>query len=148
MDTQRVVDTLNELILESEHRMKRFFNAADRISETILRSELHARAQQCGQAVEELQGVVRMLGSTPCIDTLPEAREQGEKAERAEVAASDIAVLCELERSEEQAIGMYTDALQRGLPTPIKTVVEDQFQALVGNHQRVRTLRDGFTRVN
>lgn len=148
MQANEVIRTLNELIQTSEDGMKGFEQASRRATEPTLRSELYNRAHLCEKAAQELRALVRSLGGEPLRDgSLQGAAHRGWVAVKATFGDSDLAVLDEVERGEDHARLVYVKALAQDLPAPVRTLVEDQYQGVVGNHERIRDLRDSYKRV-
>jgi uncharacterized protein (TIGR02284 family) len=52
------------------------------------------------------------------------------------------AVLAECERGEDAAKAAYEAALQKSLPTNVRTLIERQYEGVKANHDRVRNLRN------
>ena len=52
----------------------------------------------------------------------------------------DAAVLAECERGEDVAKASYEKALQKELPPSIRVIVQTQYEGVLQNHDRVRTL--------
>jgi uncharacterized protein (TIGR02284 family) len=58
----------------------------------------------------------------------------------------DKAILEEVERGEDYAKTQYRKALDEALPANVKAVVERQYRGVISNHDKVRALRDQFSR--
>ena len=54
------------------------------------------------------------------------------------------AILDEVERGEDVAVRVYREALQKPLPTDVRGIVQRQFDGVLANHDRVKTLRDRY----
>ncbi len=53
------------------------------------------------------------------------------------------AVLVECERGEDYAKGRYKKALEEEeLPSDIRSLIQDQYQGVLANHDRIKALRD------
>jgi uncharacterized protein (TIGR02284 family) len=57
----------------------------------------------------------------------------------------EAAVLAECERDEDMAVMAYKDALAQDLPSDIRTLIAQQYQGAIANHDLVRGLRDSFS---
>lgn len=145
MQASDVIRTLNELIRTSEDGVKGFEQASRKATEPTLKSELYNRAHLCEKAAQDLQALVRSLGGEPLTDgSLPGAAHRGWVAVKAAFGDSEAAVLEEVERGEDHARAVYLKALAQDLPAPVRTLIEDQYQGVVGNHERIRDLLDSY----
>ncbi|MGQ0622723.1 MAG: PA2169 family four-helix-bundle protein [Panacagrimonas sp.] len=145
METPDIVNTLNELIQTSEDGMKGFAEAASKATDFPLKTELHNRSHLCAKAAQDLQAMVRSLGAEPEHGgSIEGAVHRGWIAVKAAFGNSDVAVLEEVERGEDHAQAVYRKALQTDLPQTVRTLVDEQYQGVVRNHDRVRDLRKGF----
>lgn len=147
METTDIVKTLNELIQTSQDGAKGFHEASEKASDFPLKSELRNRAHLCEKAAQDLQAMVLSLGGEPERGgTIEGAVHRGWVAVKAAFGNNDVAVLEECERGEDHAKSVYRDALKANLPAPVRTLVADQYQHVLTNHDRIRDLRDGFKR--
>lgn len=145
METTAVFKILNGLIQTSEDGVKGFAEAAQKASDNALKTELMNRSELCGKAARELQAMVRTLGGEPETGgTLEGAVHRGWVAVKAAFGNSDLAVLEEVERGEDHAKTVYRDALRSDLPMTVRRLVEEQYQHVVRNHDRIRDLRNGY----
>jgi uncharacterized protein (TIGR02284 family) len=55
---------------------------------------------------------------------------------------SEEAILNECERGEDVALKAYREALQKDLPSNVRSVLETQLQGVQRNHDQVKSLRD------
>lgn len=138
------ISVLNELIETSKDGEKGFQRAAEDITSPDLRGILLAAAQRCATAALELQTLVRGLGGEPVQHgSVAGALHRGWVDLKAAVASrDDLAVLEECERGEDYAKRTYADALNKELPATIRAVVQRQYEGVILNHDRVRSLRD------
>ena len=51
-------------------------------------------------------------------------------------------MLAECERGEDVALRSYRNALDKVLPTEVRTIVERQYQGVLRNHDQVKALRN------
>ncbi len=97
--------------------------------------------------MNELQALVASAGGTPeDSGSVSGALHRGWISVReALTGRDDKAILEECERGEDHAKAQYRKALERGdLPAEIRAVVDRQYQGVVANHDRVKSLRDRY----
>lgn len=142
---ENVIKVLNELVLESEDGQKGFQEASKIATESELKALLAEGAQECAQAVGELQEAIRLLGSAPPDrGSVPGVVHRGWTKVRSAVEDPNVAVLEEVERGEDHAKTTYAKALKTKLPPEIRAVVERQQKGVLRHHDRVKTLRDSY----
>jgi uncharacterized protein (TIGR02284 family) len=147
LNDDKVLETLNQLIQTSEDGAKGFAQAAEKAQDVALKSELGSRAQLCAKATRDLQSLVRSFGGDPQKGgTVSGTLHRRWLAFKAAVGDNDVAVLEEVERGEDHAKAVYARALEEQLPFAVKSVVEDQYQHVLRNHDRVRSLREQYRR--
>lgn len=147
MKDEDVLRTLNDLIQTSEDGAKGFSEAAEKAKDFALKSELNNRAQLCATAARDLQALVRALGGEPEQGgTISGTLHRRWVAVKAAFGDNDVAVLEEVERGEDHAKAVYARALKGDLPSAVRIVVEEQYQHVLRNHDRIRGLRDEFKR--
>ena len=56
----------------------------------------------------------------------------------------DLAILEECERGEDYAKAQYKKALEHELPAEVSALVQRQYQGVIANHDKVRSLRDSY----
>lgn len=144
MTNKEVISQLNTLIETCKDGEYGFRACAEHLESEELRSVLSRRADDCALAAKELQSEVQGLGGEP--DTggsASGALHRGWVALRDKLAGyTDLAMLQECERGEDVALARYQKALERDLPTQVRTMVERQFQGVQRNHDEIRNLRD------
>ena len=144
MDKDDVVDVLNNLIETSKDGEYGFRTSAEHAQADSLRTLLLRRADQCRQAVIELEAMVRHYGGSPDEHgSVSGALHRGWVSVRATLSGySDQAVLNECERGEDAAVARYRKALKADLPAGVRAVVERQAQGAQRNHDQIKALRD------
>ena len=144
MTNDDVVDTLNTLIETCKDGEYGFRTSAERVKSAQLRQVFTSRAEECRQGATELQSTVTRLGGKP--DTGSSAtgtlHRGWVKLKEAISGDSDLAALEECERGEDAALERYRDAIKKGLPSDVATVVQRQYEGVKRNHHQVRSLRD------
>ncbi|MDB5842010.1 MAG: aldehyde dehydrogenase [Herminiimonas sp.] len=144
MDNADVVSTLNDLIETSKDGEEGFRTCAEDISNPQLKTVFMNRAQECAKAASELQEQVRALGGTPekssSLSGTLHRRWVDIKA--AVTGKDDVSILNECERGEDVAVKSYRNALEKDLPTAIRSIVERQYNGVLRNHDQVKALRN------
>ena len=146
MTNDDVISTLNDLIQTSKDGEEGFRvcaeDAAQRDAQFKLAFEECSRG--CAAAASELQELVRALGGDPAKhgSISGSMHRQWVNIKSLIAGKDDEAVLNECERGEDAALKTYREALQKDLPANIRMVVERQYQGVLANHDRVKSLRD------
>jgi uncharacterized protein (TIGR02284 family) len=141
-DTAKV---LNELILAKRDEEKGFAEATALTEDPKLKLLFKDCARKTRDAAMDLEAEVKILGEEPeSGGTVAGAARRGWTELKAAVGNTDIAVLEELERSEERAQAAYVQALKSRLPTGVMKMLQQQFDAVAGLHDRIRELRDQY----
>jgi uncharacterized protein (TIGR02284 family) len=144
MNTPEVIEVLNDLIETCKDGEYGFRASAEQAHSSALRSNLLARASECATAADQLRAhVVQMGGKPEQSGSTAGAMHRGWVALKAKLSTyDDRAVLEECERGEDTALDSYRDALEHELPTPIRNLVERQYEGAKRNHVEVRRMRD------
>lgn len=144
MNNDDLVDTLNKLVETSKDGEYGFKLCSEHLHDTGMRQAFAHRANECGEAAAELQTLVLRFGGTPEDGgTAGGALHRGWVAIKGSLTGyTDVAILEETERGEDEALAAYREALAKPLPADIREVVERQFEGVKTNHAHVRTLRD------
>lgn len=144
MDTEDTIDTLNDLIEISKDGEYGFRASAEYMRSPETKQLLLRRADECRQAVADLQAQVLRLGGKPKDSgSVTGAAHRGWVAVKGTLSGySDKAILEETERGEDSALEGYRSALEKGLTPDVRMLVERQFEGVKRNHDQVRALRD------
>lgn len=137
---------LNELIETSKDGEQGFLKAA-RDTKTAELSTLFAQcANRCADGARELQSLVLSVGGEPekSGSTAGALHRGWISVKEALSRRDDVEILDEVERGEDYAKAQYRKALEQALPANVKVVVLRQYQGVVANHDKVRTLRDKY----
>jgi uncharacterized protein (TIGR02284 family) len=139
-------DVLNELIETSKDGEKGFMKAAEDAHDAQLKSFFRECAQRCREGATELQALVRVGGGIPeKSGSAAGALHRGWLSVKEAISSrDDKAILEECERGEDYAKAQYRKALERDLPSNSRVIVERQYQGVLANHDRVRSLRDQY----
>lgn len=146
MTNDHLISTLNDLIQISIDGEKGFRACAEDAQERYIpyKETFLQRATACGQAALDLQALVHRLGGEPAShSTLGGAlHRQWVNLKSAITGRDDESILDECERGEDAAVNAYRKALSEELPTDIRLIIERQYQGVLANHDKVRSLRN------
>lgn len=146
LDTDDVVDVLNDLLESSRDGEYGFNSCAEHAKSQQLKSLFQRHAQECAAAAAELEHEIRRLGGEPASGgSMAGALHRGWVSVKSALSIQDDkAVLEECERGEDAAIARYRKALKHTLPMEVQALVERQARGAQRNHDEVRALRDSF----
>lgn len=141
-DTSDSADTLNGLLETLRDGEQGFQSAADGLEDAELRRVFVSFSAQRREFAVELEAELRRLGEEPAErGHVAGALHRGWINLKAAVTGKDEgAIISEAERGEDVAVKNYREALQKGLPAPIQTVVERQYAQVQDAHDHVRSL--------
>ena len=145
MESQHLVNLLNDLVETSKDGEYGFTRCAEHASSAEIRALFIRRAQDCHAAAQELQNQVRQYGAMPDDSgTAGGALHRGWVAVLGTLAGeSDKRMLEEAERGEDTALARYRKVLRDdSLPPLLRGIIERQMDGVQRNHDQVRTLRD------
>lgn len=144
MDKQEIVSTLNDLIETSRDGDEGFRTSAEHARDAQLKSLFENRAQSCATAVRELQDMVRAHGGEPTDSSSMTGALHRRWVDIKSVVTGrdDEAILTECERGEDVAVASYRKALEKDLPSDVRTLIEKQFQGVMRNHDQIKQLRN------
>lgn len=148
MDNDEVISTLNELIETCKDGHEGFKQSAEGVSDSQLKSLLYEFSQQRSQFVGELQTLVRELGGDPeKSGSISGTLHRSWIDIKSVVTGQDEgAILNEAERGEDYAKNAYLKALESNLPSNVRAIVSQQFEAIRIAHDQVKALRDSAIR--
>jgi uncharacterized protein (TIGR02284 family) len=143
MSHRFTIDALIELIVARRDGEQGLRICAGHVRSQRLRALLLSHLQECAQAVQELQSLVRLLGGNPEPPVHESAGAHRRWAElRAALACNeDGVILDECERGESRALEVYRNALDDPLPSLVRAIVLRQFEDVMTNHDQIRDLR-------
>jgi uncharacterized protein (TIGR02284 family) len=144
MSQDDVIACLNTLIETSKDGEFGFRTSADQATDAQLKQLFLQRADECRDAATELQALVRDHGGTAeDSGTAAGAMHRGWVAVKSKLSGyTDLAVLEDVERGEDKAVGDYRAVLGKALPPGVRAVLERQFEGVKRNHAQVRALRE------
>lgn len=140
--TDEIISTLNELIETCKDGERGFREAAGAIDEPRLRSLFDQYSQQRAEFSRELQFEVTSLGGSPeKSGSVAGAMHRGWMNIKSAVTGKDRkAIIAEAERGEDVAVKTYREALARGLPDDLASIIERQYRRILEAHDTVRSL--------
>ena len=146
LDSDGVVEVLNDLMELCRDGEQGFRASADHASSGDLQSFLSRRASDCSVAAAELEHVVRSYGAEPAEGgTVAGALHRGWVAIKAALSSNDDqAVLEECERGEDARVASYRSALEQPLPATVRVLVQRQADEAQRYHDEVRNLRNQY----
>jgi uncharacterized protein (TIGR02284 family) len=146
MINDEVISVLNDLIQTSKDGEQGFRSCAEDANERDAQFKVlfEESSRGCAAAASELQELVRALGGDPAThgSVSGSMHRQWLNIKSLITGKDDEAVLTECEREEDAALKSYREALQKDLSANIRMVVERQYQGVLANHDRVKSLRD------
>ncbi|MGY4535220.1 uncharacterized protein (TIGR02284 family) [Pseudomonas sp. TE3786] len=144
METKDTISLLNNLIETSKDGQKGFRECANDIENAELKGLFTQRSAECAAAAGELQQLVRSLGGDP--ETSSSATGTLHRGwvnlKSVLTGHSEKAILNECERGEDVALKHYKEALEKDLPSNVRSILEKQRQGVQRNHDQVKALRN------
>lgn len=142
--SEEAISTLNGLISTCKDGEAGFKDAAEGVERSDLKTLFTEYSQQRAQFASVLQELVRRHGGDPeTTSSVAGAVHRGWMDLKAAITGGDEgAILNECERGEDHAKEAYLTALKEPLPTNIADVVQQQSQAVLAAHNRIRDLRN------
>ena len=148
MSHRFTIDALKELIWARREAEEGLRICAGHVRGERLKELLLSHRQECSQALQELQSLVRLLGGDPDAPLKWAGTVHGRGADlRAALACATLAcnedevILDECERGESRALEVYRNALDDPLPGLVRAIVLRQFEDVMTNHDKIRDLR-------
>jgi uncharacterized protein (TIGR02284 family) len=142
--TKEYASTLNDLIAVCKDAEQGFRGAADAVEDPHLKNVFRQYSSQRAEFVTELQAEVRRLGeSADDPSGVAGKLHSGWIGLKAALTGHDARhVLEETERGEDYSVKHYREALSKGLPAGVRTVIESQFDLVQEAHDNVKAMRD------
>ncbi len=148
IDPKDIGNSLNELLETLRDGEQGFKTAAEAVGDAEIKRLFLSLGSQRAEFAAELEAELLRLGQEPA--------EHGHAAGvvhrgwinlRSAIAGKDEGpIVSEAERGEDFAVKKFREALQRGLPAEIQTIVERQYIQIQDAHDHVRTLERAFGR--
>lgn len=139
-----IISKLNDLIQYCRDGQEGFKTAAEGVEREDLKTLFYEYSQQRSQFVGVLQGLVRTLGGDPeDSGSVSAALHRGWMDIKSLVTGKDEhAILSECERGEDYAKNAYAETLKMNLPDNVRNVIQEQAQAVLAAHNRIKGFRD------
>lgn len=147
MDSDTTISILNNLIETCKDGEIGFKTAADGVQNAAIKASFLEYSQQRAGFVRQLQDEVRKLGGDPeTSGSMSGSLHRGWLNIKATVTGNDDhAIVEEAERGEDVAKAAYEDALKNALPSPARSIVQEQAIQVRAAHDHVRNVRDQNT---
>lgn len=147
MDNDTTISILNNLIETCKDGESGFKTAADGLQNAAIKASFLEYSQQRASFARQLQDEVRKLGGDPeTSGSMSGSLHRGWLNIKATVTGNDDhAIVQEAERGEDVAKAAYEDALKNALPSPARSVVQEQAIQVRAAHDHVRNVRDQHT---
>lgn len=144
-ENKEIVSTLNGLVETLKDGEKGFTSAAEKAKDPSLKSLFTKYASQRTEYAAELQRFVAQLGGEPASSGhLGASLHRGWMGLKEALSKNeDKALIEECESGEDAAVKAYRDALAKGLPPQVQSVVETQFSGIQQAHGVIRDLKHG-----
>ncbi len=144
MSHRFTIDALNELIAARRDAEQGLRVCAEHVRGPRLRMLVMSHLQDCAQALQELQSLVRLLGGD--LERSPPGDSAAGHRQRSDLRAAlacdgDGVILDECERGGSRALEVYRNALDDPLPGLVRAIVLRQFEDVMTNHDQIRDLR-------
>lgn len=148
IDPKDVGNELNDLLETLRDGEEGFKTAAGAVDDAEIKRLFLSLSSQRAEFATELEAELVRLGHEPAEHGhAAGALHRGWINLRAAVAGKDEGpIVSEAERGEDYAVEKYREALQRGLPAEVQTIVERQYIQIQEAHDHVRSLERAFGR--
>ena len=145
MEAKATQALLNELVETLKDGQKGYADAMTDVEDTSLKDTFRKYAAQRAGYITEIEDQMFKLDLKP--DESSSVTGTVHRAwidlKSALTSKDNKAVLNECERGEDYAVKAYQTALKaQDLPTPLKSVIEKQYQGVQEAHNTIRSLRD------
>jgi uncharacterized protein (TIGR02284 family) len=145
-----IISTLNGLIETLKDAQEGFKQSAEGVDDPELKTVFDKFSHQRSKYAGELQSEVKNLGD-PHAENSSSVTGSMHRAwinvKSAITSRDQHAILAEAERGEDAAVSAYTDAMQKDLPAPIKSIITRQATEVRAAHNQIRSVRDAMERM-
>jgi uncharacterized protein (TIGR02284 family) len=144
MDTDDLIDTLNDLIETSKDVEEGFRHSAESIEDQRLKAYLLRRSAEVDAKVKELQELVISLGGSPVDSTSISGALHSKWIDfKTALALNDnVTTLDEIEHGEHVALSAYDDALALNLPPEVEVVIFDHYEEAKRHFESIGLLNE------
>jgi uncharacterized protein (TIGR02284 family) len=138
------ISAVNSVISICKDAEQGFDGAAKAVKNPSLKSLFQQYSAQRAGFVTELQDAVRGLGAKAEDPAgVAGVLHSGWMALKGALTGhSEHQILEETERGEDLSLSTYREALSKGVPEPLRSIVQRQYEKVQQAHQRIRALRD------
>ena len=142
-ENEKIVSTLNNLIVTCKDGQEGFRNAAEGVTSIELKTLFNNCAQKRAELLSEIHSEVRRLGGDPDQSgTISEALLRGWlNMKQVMTGKNETAVVDEAERGEDVAVKNYQQALKENLPPDVRVIVVRQYTQIKEAHDRISALK-------
>lgn len=147
LENEQTLRTLAELILVNRSS-ERGFQACTRLAEDgACRALLAANASRRGAAACELEQVAHALGAAPEDATrgIVVGRRGWLEFPFLPTGVDDATLLARCEHAEGHVLEVYRNALDDVLPDELRSVLQQQFEGVIDDHERLVSLQHART---
>lgn len=140
MSEQEIIRTLNELLSVAEGGTRGYYEAAQQVSDSRLKSALLDCSFESARSLTELQNSIDTLSPAASPGSPPAAAVRDWFGADVRRAGTEQALREAIVRDQTRAAEVCTQALHQPLPKPVRRVVSRQRRGLLLNRQRIREL--------
>lgn len=144
-----MISTLNDLIETCKDGEQGYRTAAESVKNGELKPLFTSYAQQRGQFGTALREELRALGGDPeKSGSVAGALHRGWINVKSAVTSDpdEGAIIAECERGEDEAVKNYKAALEKGLPSKLNAIVQQQFRQVQQAYDRIRAMELATTK--
>jgi len=148
-NTQKTIDTLNELVEINNERMSGYDQAYRNTEETTMKNLFSKLAESSRQYREELVTEVKKLGGKPRESSATSGKPYRVWADvKTALSKKDNkAILNSFESGEDYTVTTYENVLKTpGLKPELQTIVKKQAGLIRAEHSKVKDLKNNLTR--
>ena len=142
---KETISTINSLIETLKDGQEGFKQAAEAVKDSNLKSLFNEFSLQRAKFAGELQSEAVNLGEPePETDssTSGALHRAWINIKSAVTCGDDHAILAECERGEDSAVNEYQEAIKEDISSPVRGIIERQYQDVKQAHDRIKSLRD------
>jgi len=143
-DNSKAADTIQDLIKTCRDGEKGYREAADHAKSSDLKTRFlqisSERGKFASQLESELAGFAKPIEKSEghVVGAIHRAWIDVKEA----LGGGDHAILGWLEQGDDYAKGKYEDAVKENLPSSAMTLVRQQFQSILRDHDQIKSMRD------
>ena len=144
MKHRYTIVTLSEILAVTQAAEQGFLACAEQARGAALRRELECGSRRHNEASRELRELIGGLGGDSAMrGTIMVGTQRGWLGLRTALSLdNDEALVEQCEHGEDHALEVYRNALDDHLPEFVRQVIGRQFEELMVNHERMKSLRN------